>query len=231
MPEIRRSTASATCTTLFAVAILIGGIAGCRTVLDRVDENSQVPSAELGVTFRQYHSIEDRYVARRSEPVPPMAARGFHALGQIESVWRLDDRPIPKRYLNSLNQDISSFDHVLRHPDNSEFSANLLSVTVRSLEIKADRAATFPRTWPDLIDVTVNTVRKGKGVNDLVISYCARGWKDISPHWRRFKQLSTPATERIAPSVYIFQAGTVQTDPIDIGSDGSAKAAITIEIP
>jgi hypothetical protein len=232
MPEIRRSTLRKPWTKCVTLALFVCGVVCCTTSFppDPTDENSQVSSEELNVTFQEYHGIADRNISNRPAPVRAMARRAFHALGQIESIWRQKPRPIPARYRNSLNGDVSSLDQVLQHPNNTAFSANLFSVTVRSLEIKADRAAAFPRIWPDLIDVTVNTVHRGRGVNGVEIQYCPAGWKDVVSHWLSFKQV-TPATERIAPSVYYFQARSVQKGPIDIGGDGKPTAEVTIEIP
>jgi hypothetical protein len=228
MLKIRRSTPWE---TRLAFGLFLAGIVHCGTITsDPTDANSKVSPEKLVVTFREYHEVENRNLSNQPEPVRAMATRAFRALGQIESIWHQKPRPIPARYHASLSRDVVSLDHVLRHPDNSEFSADLLSGTVRSLEIKADRAATFPHNWPDLVDVTVDTKHNGQGVNGLKILYCLR-WQAPTPNWLRFKEVSTPATESLAPSVYIFHAGSVQTEPIEIGRNGESVNKVSIEIP
>jgi hypothetical protein len=103
---------------------------------------------------------------------------------------------------------------------------------VDDLEVKVDQARLVPkntpRRWNALVNVIINTRRYKEIVNGYEVYYVAKGWANVEDRWMRFRQVSSPIKESIAPGRYMFRVKGGEAVPIKIGGDGNARQDVDL---
>jgi hypothetical protein len=176
------------------------------------------------------------------ENVTRYLERGRVAFAFLKQKWADDHETtsVPDSYWESLETDGralwalshdrsgSGGENLRRQLTPSEFT--LLGYIVEDLEVKADHCRKSAKGWAELVEVTVNTKKNGTPSANHTIWYCERGWANMTTHWLRFANVSTPTKAKLPPGVFLVRADATPSCPMTVGGDGKPVMQFDLEI-